>query len=305
MSTVSGPRKRRRGIRPFRQPEIRLLLKTPHLVAGLAWVAGTAASGAKIGRGKDLLEMLLAVLLIGTVWGRLVDLCEPAPHSAPRRSRRLRRSSESTLRFLPYTQPGSLSALLSCTLYDTLSRARTTLTQSANAPIEAAWLLGVLLLISALLGRPTLIAFFAGLGLLGLLRLASRYPGTRPFLAGIALFAWPWWSGHVAHLPLSPISLAFGILWGLAGSAWLCLQDGKPHSRIAVHLLLPQVGLALLLLPSHPLAGALLTFLLLGQTLPLTRGDPDSLTETLPCALSLRIASAILLSGLAVGGWLY
>lgn len=282
-------------------PEIRLALTPAGAAAALAWLAGAAASGGSFPRGREIVGLALGGLLIGTVWFRLVQH-GLAPSAASSRAPQ-RRLPAISIPCLPYTQPDSLSASCTRTLRNAFLQLQATL-RRGTAP-ERGFLLAVWLLACALLGHRPLVACAAGLALLGLLRLARPHRGARPFLAGIALVAWPWWLGHSWRAPLSLPSLGLGLLWGIAAGAWLALLNRDTPQKAVLGFLLPQAAGVLLILFSRPFWGAFLAFALLGQSLPLARPSPNASPAPSSRIVSLWAAVSLLSSGLALGGWLH
>ncbi len=285
-------------------PEIRLALTPAGVASALAWVAGGAAAGSQTLRWWDLARLFLGCLLIGTVWVRLVGYGAGADRSSPTNPPSLRRASSArSFPYLPYTRPGSLSALAARALGKAFRKVQTALAKRTTP--EFAFLLVTLLLTCALLGNRPLVACAAGLALLGLLRLARSRTWPRLLLAGISLIAWPWWLGHACRAPLSIPSLCLGLLWGTAAGAWLALLRQDAPRKAAMGFLFPQATGVLWILLSRPSWGTFLAFALLGQSLPLLRAPSNPLPVPSLRAVSLWAAASLVSSGIALGGWFH
>lgn len=271
----------------------------------VAWLAGVAASGIAPG-WADLGRLLLGILLISTIWSRLLE-CARSPTAPPKNPKRYPRGTSPSNRLwqLPYTQPGSLSAACSRTLRTIFQRVRIALSHPDSRTPEAAWLVLTLLAACALLGHLPVVALAAGLALLGLLRLAPHHTGLRAVVQGLCLLSWPWWLGHTSYAPLDPLSLLSSLLWGLAASGAMGLQGSETLPQAAARFLIPQACLAVLLAPFGPIAGTLLAFLVFGQWLRVVYLPLGGSLPRMDRPLSPWAAIGLLLSGMAIGGWLH
>jgi len=291
---------------PGRWLEIHLFpaLRGAGLGPALGWLAGALSSGEPLWRWPGPAWLLLGLFLCTAVWGRLWARSgePPDPLTAGPRP-----AQEGHPRYLlPYTVPGSLSATWENALRRLWAGLRHRLTAPGSAWVEVGGLALLLLTLAALWGTRPWVAAVAGLALLALRRLGRGRPAAAALLLPLAGMAWPWWLGRVLRGALDPSSLLLSLLWGISYAGWAGCRDpsaaGRPRLLAAD---LPQfAALSFFFLSGHLLSGAVLTLLLLGQVLIqaflLRAGRPNEIAgRTWPLA-----AAGVLLSGLALGGWL-
>ena len=292
--------------------------ETVGLGPALGWLAGALASGGPVAHWPHLGYLLLSLLLVGSAWGRLWTLVSDV--ASPVRPARTQQPLEEVPPALPYTEPGSLSARFSNALAWLWFRLQHLFRVRGDRWVEALGLLAVLLVVASLWGSEAFVAAWIGVALLVLRFLARGRPLALALLRVFAGLAWPWWIGHVAWASLTPPSLLLSILWGLAYAGWADLvaerTGSDPFGRPIFRPVEPNVGALLaaglaqggvilyLLLSGEALVGGVLVLLLLGQVLQEVALARAGRWEEIARRVWPLAAGGILLSGLALGGWL-
>ncbi len=302
---------------PGRWLDLRLSLsgEAAGLGPAFGWLAGALAAGVPLWTWPRLGSLLLGLLLATAVWGRLWALM--GEFAAPVRSGVALEQAGPALPALPYTAPGSLSARLGAALSRGWARLRHAARMRGDRWLEAAGLIGVLIVGALLWGGPTPPVVGIGLALLLLRRLVRGRPRALALLRAVGGLAWPWWLGHAVWAPLTGASLLLSMLWGFSYAGWSELVPAVQVDALNRPRLLPveaspralwwmagaQAAVLLyFLLAGRPLVGAACGLLLLGQVLlqaGLARHGRwgEVARRTWPLA-----ALGILLSGLVVGG---
>ncbi len=270
----------------------------------LGWLAGGLSSGQSLWTWPSPAWLFLGLFLCTAVWGRLWARAGGAPDpfaAGPRPAQ------EGRPRYLlPYTVPGSLSASWEEVLRRFWADLRHRLTLPGSSLVETGGLILLLLALTGLWGWRPLAVAGIGLALLGLRRLTRGRPAATALLLPLAGMAWPWWLGQATWAALDVPSLLLSLLWGLVYAGWSRWPDPSAASRpLSLETNLPQCAvLSFFFLSSRPLSGAILTLLLLGQVLLQARLLRIGRREEIAGRTWLPAAAGVLLSGLALGGWI-
>ncbi len=291
---------------PGRWIEVHLFLafRGAGLGPALGWLAGALSSGQPLWRWPSPAWLLLGLFLCTAVWGRLWARWGEGPDpltAGPRPAQ------EGRPRFLlPYTVPGSLSASWEEALRRFWTHVRHQLTVPGSSLVEAGGLFLLLLALAGLWGWHPLVVAGIGLALLGLRRRVRGRPAATALLLPLAGMAWPWWLGQTTWATLDGPSLLLSLLWGLAYAGWSRWSDPSAAGRPPLlETDLPQCAvLSFLFLSARPLSGAVLTLLLFGQVLLQARLLRDGRRDEIAGRTWLPAAAGVLLSGLALGGWI-
>ena len=287
----------------------------------LGWLAGVLAAGGPLWPWPYLGRLLLGLFLTGAVWGRLWILfgeeaasADNPSHGSPSPGERHpaepaeppEQGEPTSLPFrLPYTIPGSLSAEWAAALARAWARLREAVERRRPWLLEALGLTALLLLVGSLWGRLSLLTAAAGLALLLLRRLLRGRPAAVSLLRACGGLAWPWWLGHTAWGPLAPGSLLLSLLWGVAYAGWAETARVRAAGRPLLWTDLAQgATLAFFLLAGRPVVGGVLAFTLLGQVLLQAGLRRAGREEAIASRTWLLAAAGMLLSAVALGGWL-
>jgi hypothetical protein len=258
---------------------------------GPAWavVAGAVAAGVSLGNAASLLRLATAVILADFVWGFLRRIIPDAPE--------IEGTTELTAPSLPY---GRSDAPLSRFLQTIASG------QHVSSAPWLGWLgtLALAVVLSLLLGAPTLLLSAIAVGMILLARALFR-SGRRPaFCLALLDVALPWtlgaaliWQGLEATAP------SWLAETGILAAAFTALQWGLYRAQLSAgrHLIALYFGQALLaavlIVLRQPWAVAVSALLLAPPTWWLTRRDATeaSLARSLPWwwAAMLSVAAIV------------
>ncbi len=291
---------------PGRWIEMQLFpaLRGAGLGPALGWLAGALASGQPLWTWPSPAWLFLGLFLCTAAWGRLWARSGQAadPFTAGPRP-----AQEGHPRFLlPYTVPGSLSASWEEALRRLWANVRCRLMAPESGMVETGGLVLLLLVVAGLWGWRPLVVAGIGLALLLLRRLVRGRPAATPLLLPLAGMAWPWWLGQSTWAVLDAPSLLLSLLWGLSYAGWARWTDPSAAGRPPfLETNLPQCAiLAFLFFSAHPISGAILTLLLLGQVLLQIRLLRAGRREEIAGRTWLPAAAGVILSGLVLGGWI-